>query len=236
VKRWLYRATGEEISSLGGFSVIYGDPCWKYRVQGGRGAADKQYQTMSLAELCLLPVEKLAAPDSVMFLWGVFPMLLEAGALMKAWGFEYKNCGFIWVKTNPISPTPFFGMGHWTRGNAEFCLLGVRGKPKRVDATVRQIVEDNLIVAPIGEHSAKPDEVRQRITRLMGEDQPAIELFARRPAPGWECWGNEVESTVVLEYGGAHEEGESGSEPQAGERNGADVGREHGGSDGEAAA
>jgi N6-adenosine-specific RNA methylase IME4 len=199
VSRWLLKGTGEEVQSLGGFGIILADPCWRYRVQGGRGAADKQYKTMSLAELSLLPVEKLAAPDAVLFMWGVWPMLLEAGALMKVWGFDYLNCGFIWVKTNPVTPTPFFGMGHWTRGNAEFCLMGKRGKPKRVDAAVQQIVENNLIVAPVEEHSAKPEEVRRRIECLMGKDLPAIELFARRPAADWECFGDEVESTVVLE-------------------------------------
>lgn len=199
VKRWVLRSTCEDVAQLGGFDVLYVDPCWQYKVQGGRGAADKQYKTMSLAELCLLPVERLAARDSVLFMWGVFPMLLDAGALMKAWGFEYKNCGFIWVKTNKLQPTPFVGMGHWTRGNAEFCLMGVRGKPKRVDAAVQQIVEDNLVVAPVGEHSAKPPEVRNRISRLMGAEKSSIELFAREASPGWENWGDEVESTVVLE-------------------------------------
>lgn len=209
MKRWLYRQTGEEICTLGGFDVLYADPCWRYNVQGGRGAADKQYKTMSLAELIMLPVEQLAAPDSVLFLWGVFPMLFEAGALMKAWSFEYKNCGFIWVKTNKLQPTPFFGMGHWTRGNAEFCLMGVRGKPKRVDAAVQQIVEDNLVVAPVGEHSEKPAEVRDRISRLMGADKSSIELFARAQAPGWECWGDQVESTVDLIEGVPHEESDA---------------------------
>jgi N6-adenosine-specific RNA methylase IME4 len=184
---------------LGGFEVLYADPCWKYRNQGGRGAADKQYKTMSLAELSLLPVERLAAPNAVLFMWGVWPMLLEAGALMKAWGFEYLNCGFIWVKMNKVeTSTPFFGQGHYTRGNSEFCLMGRRGKPKRADAAVAQILMDNTITAPIGEHSEKPAEVRERILQLMG-DVPAIELFARAPAPGFECWGDEVDSTVVLE-------------------------------------
>jgi N6-adenosine-specific RNA methylase IME4 len=198
-RRWFHTEAQAEVASLGGYDVLYSDPCWKYRVQGGRGAADKQYKTMSLAELCLLPVEKLASENSVMFMWGVFPMLFEAGALMKAWGFEYLNCGFIWVKTNPISPTPFVGMGHWTRGNAEFCLMGKRGKPKRVDAAVQQIVEDNLVVAPVAEHSAKPAEVRNRITRLMGDDVSRAELFARERVPGWDLWGNEApQSNVVL--------------------------------------
>ncbi len=180
---WWHNEAQATVQSLGGYDVILADPAWKYRNQGGRGAADKQYKTMSLAELCLLPVEQLASENSVLFLWGVFPMMFEAGALMKAWGFEFLNCGFIWVKTNSVSPTPFVGMGHWTRGNAEFCLMGRRGKPSRVDAAVQQIVEDNLVVSPVAEHSAKPAEVRNRITRLMGPEASAVELFAVSASP-----------------------------------------------------
>jgi site-specific DNA-methyltransferase (adenine-specific) len=206
VRHWIHREAGCDVRDLGGYEIILADAPWKYRVEGGRGAADKHYPTMGFAELCLLPVEKLAAPDSVLFLWGVFPMLFEAGALMKAWGFTYKNCGFAWIKTNKLQPTPFVGLGRWTRGNAEFCLMGVRGKPKRVDKAVQQIVEDNLVVAPVAAHSQKPPEVARRILRLMG-DVPAIELFARAPSPGFDVWGSEVDSTVFLQpEGGTDEE------------------------------
>lgn len=189
---WLHKETGVEVAELGGFGVIYADPCWQYR-NSGRGAADGHYRTMSLAELCLLPVERLASADAALFLWATWPTLPDAFALMKAWGFEYKNCAFLWAKTNKNSATPFVGMGHWTRGNTEPCLLGIRGKPARADAAVQQ-----LVLTPVGEHSEKPTEVRARILRLMG-DVPAIEMFARQRDEGWECWGNEVESTVMLE-------------------------------------
>jgi len=163
---------------------------------------------MSIPELCMLPVEQLAAPDAVLFMWTVWPMLLESFAVMKAWGFSFKNCALLWAKTNSVSPTPFVGLGHWTRGNTEPCLMAVRGKPKRVNKAVQQLMVDNLIVAPIGEHSAKPDEARRRIAQLMG-DVPSIELFARTRAPEWECFGNEVESTVDLIEGVPHEESDA---------------------------
>lgn len=180
--------------------MLYADPPWQYNAAGGRGAADKHYSTLSLGELCMLEVEKLAAPDAVLFMWATWPTLPDAFGLMRAWGFQYKNCGFIWAKTNKLQSTPFVGLGHWTRGNTEPCLLGVRGKPERLDAAVQQLVVDDLVVSPIGEHSQKPDAVRQRIVQLMGADLPAIELFARRRAEGWECFGDETESTVVLAY------------------------------------
>ena len=77
-------------------------------------------------------------------------------------------------------------MGYWTRANAELCLLGTKGKPKRKSASVRR-----LVVEPRREHSRKPDVVADRIVDLMG-DLPRIELFARAPRPGWEVWGNET--------------------------------------------
>lgn len=197
MSRWFHTEAGQEVRELGGYSVLYADCPWKYGVEGGRGAADKHYPTMSLAELCMLPVEHLAAQDAVLFLWGTWPTMLDAYAVMKAWGFEFKNCGFNWVKTNKLQPTPFVGLGRWTRGNSEFCLLGVRGKPKRVDAAVQQIIQDDLVVAPIGEHSEKPPEARNRIMQLMG-DTSYVELFGRRRVDGWDVFGNQVDSNVVL--------------------------------------
>lgn len=185
--------------SSGRYTVIYADPPWSYRdrrdkpaVYGGnprprmQGGAAAHYPTMALDDIKSLPVPEIAADDAVLFLWATAPLLPEAIEVMQAWGFEYKTVGFVWVKTNRRSGTPFLGMGHWTRANAEFCLLGVRGKPKRVDATVRSVV-----IAPVREHSRKPDEVRERIERLMG-DVPRIELFARERPAGWDVWGLEV--------------------------------------------
>ena len=83
-------------------------------------------------------------------------------------------------------------MGHWTRANAETCLLAVRGHPKRQAKDVHQV-----IISHVEEHSKKPDEVRERIERLMG-DVPRIELFARQKADGWDVWGNEVIHDVEL--------------------------------------
>ncbi len=204
-QKWVHKDSGLEVAELGGFEVLYTDNPWQYGDKLVRGGAEHHYGTMSLAELCLLPVERLAAENSVIFMWATWPTLLDAFAVMKAWGFSYKNCGLTWVKTNKVATdTPFVGLGHWTRGNTEPCLLGVRGKPERVGRDVQQVIldlqsGDGLVVAPIGEHSAKPAEARDRILRLMG-DVPAVELFARAPAPGWESWGNQVESTISLEH------------------------------------
>lgn len=147
---------------------------------------------MDIQKLCTLPVSGISAKDSVLFLWATFPQLPEALQLISAWGFMFKTVAFCWVKQNPKSPGWFFGMGNWTRANAEICLLATKGHPKRVAADVSQ-----LIIAPREEHSKKPDETRDRIVRLMG-DLPRVELFARQAPPGWDVWGNEVQSTIAL--------------------------------------
>ena len=145
---------------------------------------------MSISELCALPVADLAAKDSALFLWATFPQLPEALRLIQAWGFTYKSVAFVWLKQNRKSPGWFYGLGFWTRGNAEVCLLATRGHPKRQAANVHQ-----FIISPVREHSRKPEEAREKIVALMG-DLPRVELFARQSPPGWDGWGNEVEPTI----------------------------------------
>jgi len=174
------------------YGVIYADPPWEYRC-GGNGGARRHYPLMKTQDICTLPVGNLADRDCVLFLWATCPNLPEAFEVIKAWGFTYKTVAFCWVKRNKISPSWFVGMGHWTRANAEVCLLATKGKPKRVSKSVRQVID-----TPIERHSKKPDVARERIVELMG-DIPRIELFAREKADGWDVFGNEVESDVALD-------------------------------------
>lgn len=85
---------------------------------------------------------------------------------IRRWGFQYKTAAFVWVKRNRKSPSWFWGLGNWTRANAEICLLATKGKPKRASASVHSIID-----APIGRHSEKPAETRDRIVQLAGGDQ-----------------------------------------------------------------
>lgn len=147
---------------------------------------------MSIDELCALPVETLAEKDCLLFLWATFPQLPEALRLIRAWDFTFKTVAFVWLKLNKKSPTWFYGLGYWTRGNAEICLLAKRGKPKRRSAGVHQ-----FIISPVEEHSKKPDVTRDKIIELAG-DLPRVELFARQKAPGWDVLGNEVDSDLSL--------------------------------------
>ena len=147
---------------------------------------------MDIAEIKALPVSQLAAVDCALFLWVTFPCLYEALDVLDAWGFIYKTVAFVWVKQNRQSDGLFWGMGYWTRANAELCILATRGRPRRKSAGVHQI-----ILSHVEQHSKKPDEARDRIVALMG-DLPRIELFARQKSPGWDVWGNEVESSITL--------------------------------------
>lgn len=177
------------------YSIIYADPPWKHKVYSPKGlgrSAESHYPTMDTEAICSLPVQELAEKDCALFLWVTLPCLLDGLSVLKAWGFTYKTIAFVWVKQNRKSDSLFWGMGHWTRSNCEFCILATKGHPKRVSAGVHQV-----IMSHIEEHSKKPQEARDRIVLLMG-DVSRIELFARQKTDGWDVWGNEVASDVEL--------------------------------------
>lgn len=176
------------------YGIIYADPPWSYNDRGCSGACEKHYRTMKLSDICALPVADIAADDCALFLWATYPMLPEALKVIEAWGFRYKGIAFQWVKQNRSGSGYFFGLGHWTRANSEPCLLAVKGRPKRVSASVSQI-----IAAPVLRHSQKPDEARQKIVELMG-NLPCIELFARAQSPGWDCWGDEIQQQKQMKF------------------------------------
>ncbi len=185
----------------GHYRVILADPPWQFNsLWGSRPkkteagypsrAVDAHYDTLTIDQICELPVIDLAAEDCVLFMWTCWPVLQASFRVIEAWGFTYKTCAFSWMKADPYrlfadDKTPFAGMGYWTRANTEPCLLATRGKPKRLNADVRQ-----GIISERREHSRKPDEIHGRIERLVAG--PRAELFARAPREGWDVWGNET--------------------------------------------
>ena len=152
------------------------------------------YDVLNTDTIMSFDVASIADKTSMLFLWATYPMIKHALSVMDAWGFEYKTVAFTWVKNNRSGVGFHFGLGYWTRANPEICLLGIRGKPHRINADI-----PNLLISPLREHSRKPDEARDRIIRLCG-DLPRIELFARRKVEGWDCWGNEVDSDIELRW------------------------------------
>lgn len=167
------------------YNIIYADPPWRYWESGNKNQS-AHYKTMTIDEICDLPIKDISAEDSVLFLWVTYPILAEAFRVIESWGFKYSTAAFVWVKKNKAADSPFFGCGAWTRANSELCLLATRGSVQRLDATISQIVE-----SPIEEHSKKPEIVRELIERLVGK-LPRVELFCRNPADGWDVWGNEA--------------------------------------------
>ena len=102
-------------------------PPWRYQDRKCNGACEFHYPTMNIKDICDIPINKIADKDCVLFLWATYPMLKEALDLIDAWGFKYKTIGFQWVKQNKSGKVFFFGLGRWTRGNTECCLIATKG-------------------------------------------------------------------------------------------------------------
>lgn len=178
------------------YNIIYADPPWDYKQCNSRGTAKSHYNTMSTEDICRLPIKDIKTDDAFLFLWATFPNITEAFKVIEAWGFTYKTAAFVWVKKNKKSNTNFWGMGAYTRANAEVCLLGISKKTKSKEQVKARNIHQ-IIEAPIENHSKKPDIVRDKIVQLLG-DIPRVELFARQKPNGWDVWGNEVDSDIIL--------------------------------------
>ncbi len=195
--------------SEGKYQIIYADPPWNYKAWSedkkvARGCAKRHYSTMTVEDICTLPVGELADKDCKLFLWATSPCLPEAFKVMEAWGFEYKTIVFSWLKLNKTCQSNgmfftasdiFYGVGHWTASNNEMVLAGLRsgGRLNRQSKSISQVV-----FAPVRKHSQKPDIVKEHIVNLCG-DVPRVELFARVKTKGWDVWGNEVDSDIALD-------------------------------------
>lgn len=187
------------------YGVILADPPWTYNDKanaGSRGAGHK-YSLMTMEELFELRVDQIAADNCLLALWATAPLLDEAMQLINSWGFIYRTVGFVWVKLSrtglnrladfdppqpvdllpQISDAQRIGMGHYSRGNAEFVLFATIGRPKIESRKVRQV-----IFSIPGRHSEKPPEAHCRLEELTG-DVRRLELFGRRPVGGWDVWG-----------------------------------------------
>jgi N6-adenosine-specific RNA methylase IME4/ParB-like chromosome segregation protein Spo0J len=166
------------------YAVLYADPPWHFKVyneeSGVERAAGNHYPTMSLDDICALPVPNLASADAALFMWTTAPPLRESFDVLAAWGFEYKTT-IVWVKDK-------IGLGYFVRNQHELLLVAARGDmPSPLPANRPA----SVISAPRREHSRKPDEAYELIERMYPE-LPKIELFARQARRGWSTWGNEV--------------------------------------------
>lgn len=179
------------------FKVITLDPPWPYDRTSGQGVANKQYTLMTWDDLYALGplIKAVAAPDCAIFLWTTAPLLIETVDMVKAWRLRYVTKAFSWVKTYSAGGI-FFGIGSYTASNTEDVWLLSNGTPQRKAKDVSQIVPTyDAVVAPMGRHSKKPEEVQNQIERLM--PGAYLEIFARRHRQGWQCIGQELDGLDI---------------------------------------
>ena len=175
------------------YQIIYVDPPWpEYGGGKCKRGADKHYNLMSLSEIRALDVERIAAPNCHLYLWATNNYLMQAGALMRHWGFVYKTT-ITWGKDR-------FGLGQYFRGQTEHCLFGVKGSlPYKIVGGKRQ-QSTTLLLSDREQHSKKPDEMRKRIEKVSDRNGfHKIELFARVLSPGWDIFGNEIQENKNAE-------------------------------------
>lgn len=176
----------------GPFSVLLADPPWSFATYSDKGkgkSPEQHYETMSIDEICDIPVKGVMNKDAALFIWCTWPTIFHAQKVIEAWGFSYSGLAWEWIKRNPVNGKYAFGCGYGTRKNLEPCLLARRGKPALLSKSER-----DFLYAPRREHSRKPDEQYDRIERMY--DGPYLEMFARNHRVGWESWGNQVDKFV----------------------------------------
>jgi N6-adenosine-specific RNA methylase IME4 len=164
------------------FNVLLADPPWRYEhsISSSRDV-ENQYPTMSLQDICDLPINELAHDNSILFLWATSPKLEEAMKVIKSWGFEYRTF-MVWVKDK-------MGMGYYARQRHEALLIARKGSfPPPLEANRF----DSIIEAPRGKHSKKPEIVHETIEKMYPGFK-YIELFSRKRRDNWHSWGNEID-------------------------------------------
>lgn len=164
------------------YRTILADPPWDVQQKGDRGA-ERHYSLMTLDEIAALPVADLAEDNAHLWLWVTNATLRQGYDIAEAWGFTVRS-PLTWVKFR-------LGLGTYLRNSTEHLLFATRGT-----APVEFRSQPTWINAPVQDHSHKPEEQYALIERV--SPGPYLELFARRPQPGWDAWGNEVASDVML--------------------------------------
>jgi N6-adenosine-specific RNA methylase IME4 len=175
----------------GTYRVLYADPPWKMSM--GTKSRPQHYPRMTIAEIKALPVKALAHPEGCrLFLWTTAPLLDRFPEILSAWGF--KHCSVrTWVKLWPSESGMFVyrdsiarGTGYEVQGNAEFLVIGKRGRPQ----SIKGAPWSSVVMEPRREHSRKPASIRDEIARRL--EGPRLEMFARTSSPGWDVAGNET--------------------------------------------
>ena len=190
---------GFSASGCSAFRCVVADPPWKLpigktRTQNGETESEwnqpeyaeryeLQYPQMTVEEICALKVP--AADDAHLYIWTINRYIEETYAVARAWGFEPSTMLY-WLK-QPMG----LGLGGAFVPCVEPILFARRGKlPSKARC------DRNWWGWPRGKHSAKPEAFQTVVESV--SPGPYLEMFARRKRPGWQSWGNEVTSDVIL--------------------------------------
>ena len=193
VNRDLFAKQFDGLPGLEGtYSTILADPPWRFTNRTGKMAPEHRrlarYQTMSIEEICALPVAVHAENPAHLYLWCPNALLPWGLKVMEAWGFEYKS-NIVWFKVRKDGGPDGRGVGFYFRNVTELLLFGVRGRMRTLKPGRTQV---NLLSTRKEEHSRKPQEMHRIIESC--SPGPYLELFARERLPGWSQWGDQVDS------------------------------------------
>lgn len=174
------------------FRTILADPPWQFANRTGKMAPEhkrlNRYSTLSLKEICEIPVQRAAFNTCHLYLWVPNALLPEGMEVLKAWGFNYKT-NLIWHKVRKDGGPDGRGVGFYFRNTTEIILFGIKGSMRTLEPGRRQV---NIIRTMKEEHSRKPDEQYNIIEQC--SPGPYLELFARGSRKNWTTWGNQSEN------------------------------------------
>jgi N6-adenosine-specific RNA methylase IME4 len=175
------------------FAAVLADPPWRFTNRTGKVAPEHKrlarYPTLTLKEICAIPVAAALAPTAHCYLWVPNALLPEGLAVLSAWGFDYKS-NIVWHKVRKDGGSDGRGVGFYFRNVTEILLFGTRGRNARTLPPGRRQV--NMIQTRKREHSRKPDEQYALIEAC--SPGPYLELFGRGLRAGWTVWGNQAEA------------------------------------------
>jgi N6-adenosine-specific RNA methylase IME4 len=178
------------------FRTILADPPWRFQNKTGKVAPEhrrlSRYATLTLDEICTLPVARFAAPVAHLYLWCPNALLPDGLRVLAEWGFTYK-ANIVWHKVRKDGGPDGRGVGFYFRNVTELILFGTRGQNARTLAPGRRQV--NYLATRKREHSRKPDEQYRLIETC--SPGPYLELFGRGIRPGWSTWGDQADNSYT---------------------------------------
>lgn len=174
------------------YNTIVIDPAWEISMTGkvnrpnhNENRAEKlPYKTMSLQEIKLIPIRKIANVGCHVYCWTTNKMIKNTFDVLESWGVNFH---LVMPMIKPSGITPCYGYVF----ASEFVLLGFYGKPMQKFASIGKL--NWLMFNNLGKgkkHSTKPDTFYKLIEQM--SPAPRIDIFARKRRQNWEAFGDEV--------------------------------------------